>query len=112
MISANVSLPDLQLSKKVQLNKQVQPIQLPSSAIKDKAKCRVAGWGFTKTRGTTVDVLKKVDVSIVPLKDCRRKWESHGVHLGNTVICAGGSDQNKGFCNVCFLFFPQKSSGL
>ncbi|XP_028258888.1 mast cell protease 1A-like isoform X2 [Parambassis ranga] len=89
----------LKLSKKVQLNNRVQPIQLPNSAIKDKAKCRVAGWGFTKTRGTTVSVLKKVDVSIVPLKDCRRKWESHRVHLVNTVICAGGSDKNKGFCN-------------
>ncbi|XP_028258889.1 granzyme B(G,H)-like isoform X1 [Parambassis ranga] len=53
----------LKLSKKVQLNNRVQPIQLPNSAIKDKAKCRVAGWGFTKTRGTTVSVLKKVDLT-------------------------------------------------
>lgn len=95
----------LQLSKKAQLGNKVQPVQIPKAEIKikDKAKCRVAGWGLTKTGGKIVDVLQVVDVPFVNLKDCKTKWQHVGTDLPDDVICAGGYGTKKGFCQVNFL---------
>lgn len=92
------------LSKKVQLGNSIQPIQLPKAEInlKQKKKCRVAGWGSTKSRGRAVDVLQVVDVPFIALEVCKRKWEEVSFTLPENVICAGGLDK-KGFCQVCFL---------
>uniref|UniRef100_A0A3P8SGM0 Peptidase S1 domain-containing protein n=1 Tax=Amphiprion percula TaxID=161767 RepID=A0A3P8SGM0_AMPPE len=90
----------LKLSKKARVDKRVQPIQLPKGEIKlkDKAKCRVAGWGFTKTGGKSVDELQMVEVPVVKLEECRRKWKQIRFDLPNNVTCAGGSGITKGFC--------------
>ncbi|XP_071343589.1 granzyme B(G,H)-like [Trachinotus anak] len=90
----------LKLSRKVQLNNRVKPIQLPrtDSKIKDKAKCHVAGWGLTKTGGKIVDVLQMVEVPVVNPEVCKREWKKIRVNLPDNVICAGGYDTNKGFC--------------
>ncbi|XP_036971480.1 mast cell protease 1A-like [Acanthopagrus latus] len=87
----------LKLSKKAPRNNRVRPIQLPKTVnkTKDNAKCRVAGWGYTKTGGKVVDELQVVDVSFVNKEACQRKWQNK---LPLTVICADGSGQNKGFC--------------
>ncbi|XP_023265418.1 mast cell protease 1A-like isoform X2 [Seriola lalandi dorsalis] len=90
----------LKLSRKVQLNNRVQPIQLPraDNKIKVKGKCRVAGWGLTKTGGKVVDVLQVAEVPIVNPAVCKREWKEIRVNLPDDVICAGGYDTNKGFC--------------
>ncbi|XP_073332513.1 duodenase-1-like [Pagrus major] len=87
----------LKLSKKAPLDNRVQPIQLPKTVVKtkDNAKCRVAGWGFTKTDGKVVDELQVVDVPFVNKEACQRTWRNN---LPPTVICAGGIGQKKGFC--------------
>ena len=64
--------------------------------------CRVAGWGYTKTGGKVVDELQVADVSFVNKEACQRKWQNK---LPLTVICADGSGQNKGFCQVCLVSF-------
>ncbi|KAF3691070.1 Mast cell protease 1A [Channa argus] len=90
----------LQLSEKARLDsKIVKKIQLPKSnnKIKNMGKCNVAGWGFTKTKGEAVDVLKVVDVPIINLDECKRKWKNVR-SLPDNIICAGGSGTNKGFC--------------
>ena len=69
--------------------------------VKDKAKCRVAGWGFTKTGGKVVDTLKVAEVSIIDLKECKKRWKPRKVDLSDKVICAGGYQTKKGFCQVC-----------
>ncbi|XP_070688268.1 transmembrane protease serine 9-like [Pempheris klunzingeri] len=90
----------LKLSQKARLNRRVQPIQLPKAEIKirDKGKCRVAGWGFTRTGGEVVKVLQVVNVSILDLKVCKEEWGHIRVKLPANVICAGGYNTNKGFC--------------
>ncbi|XP_056271035.1 serine protease 1-like [Pseudoliparis swirei] len=87
----------LKLFRKARLGKRVKKIQLPSveMKIKDKSKCRVAGWGFTRTDGKTVNELKVVDVPIVSPEVCKGKW---GNDLPANVLCAGGYGTNKGFC--------------
>ncbi|CAK6955253.1 serine protease 53-like [Scomber scombrus] len=88
----------LKLSRKAQLDNKVQPVQLPrpEMKIKDKAKCRVAGWGKTKTGRS--DVLQVVEVPIINLKTCKTEWDQIRFKLPDNVICAGGYDTNKGFC--------------
>lgn len=96
----------LQLSKKVKLkSNRVQPILLPNpkDKLKDKAKCRVAGWGLTKTGGKVVNVLQEVNVPIVNLEDCKNLWKEVPVSLPDNVMCAGGYGTKNGFCQVCFL---------
>lgn len=100
----------LQLSKKAQLNNRVKLIDLAKAGnqIKDNQKCSVAGWGFTKTGGKIVDDLEVVDVPLVNLNVCKKKWKEFNVNLPASVICAGGINTNKGFCQVCFLFSHRK----
>lgn len=69
--------------------------------MRDKAKCRVAGWGKTKTGRS--DVLQVVEVPIINLKTCKTEWDQIEFKLPDNVICAGGYDTNKGFCQVCFI---------
>ncbi|KAM4740021.1 mast cell protease 1A-like [Anableps anableps] len=90
----------LKLSEKVQLNKKVQPIQIPKATmkLKDKAKCRVAGWGSTRPGSKVSDVLEVAEVSLTNLKECKNKWKFLGHNLPNSVICAGGHGAKTGFC--------------
>ncbi|TKS74454.1 Duodenase-1 [Collichthys lucidus] len=93
----------LKLSQKVQLDNSVQTIQLPTSEmnVRENEKCQVAGWGMTKSNGPTVNELQVVDVSTVNIHVCDNKWN---LELPDNVICAGGYNTTKGFCQVCFLF--------
>ncbi|XP_067454222.1 duodenase-1-like [Thunnus thynnus] len=90
----------LKLSRKARLDKRVQPIQLPKTEmkIKDKAKCRVAGWGRMGKELGRVDVLQFVDVPIINLNVCKTEWDQIQVKLPEYVICAGGYDTDKGIC--------------
>ncbi|XP_042339738.1 granzyme B-like [Plectropomus leopardus] len=98
-ISSGNDIMLLKLSKKARPSKKVpiKPIQLPSHQIhlKEKKKCLVAGWGFTKTKGKVVDELQVVDVPIINLEKCQKQWHNA---LPANVICAGGYGTNKGFC--------------
>uniref|UniRef100_A0A3B5LN91 trypsin n=1 Tax=Xiphophorus couchianus TaxID=32473 RepID=A0A3B5LN91_9TELE len=62
----------LKLSKKVQLNNKVQPIQIPKGEmkVKDKAKCRVVGWGYTRAGGKVSNVLEMAEVTLTNRKEC------------------------------------------
>eukprot|EP00064_Thunnus_orientalis_P020618 superscaffoldBa00005769_g20759 len=84
----------LKLSEKA----RVEPIKLPKTKmkIKDKEKCRVAGWGQTGTGKGDAVHLQMVDVPIINLKGCKKKWAPF--KLPANVICAGGDDTKKGFC--------------
>ncbi|XP_058494592.1 duodenase-1-like [Solea solea] len=90
----------LRLAKKPQLGNRIQPVQLPKNKndVKDKSKCRVAGWGKTKTGGHTIDVLQSVELPVIDLKVCSTQWKELKINLPANVICAGGYGTNKGFC--------------
>uniref|UniRef100_A0A8C5D6J1 trypsin n=1 Tax=Gouania willdenowi TaxID=441366 RepID=A0A8C5D6J1_GOUWI len=104
----NVSLGNdimlLKLSKKAYLGKhQIKPVPIPSKPrnLKDHTKCKVAGWGSIKTGGGSVNELYATDVSIINQKTCRTSWENR---LPANIICAGGYDSDKGFCQVFPLY--------
>ncbi|XP_017159854.1 granzyme B(G,H)-like [Poecilia reticulata] len=88
----------LKLSKKVQLNNNVQPIQIPKGEmkLKDNAKCRVVGWGSTKEGGKASNVLEMAEVTLTNLKRCKAQWRSS--KFPNNVICTGGDNAKAGFC--------------
>lgn len=79
----------------------IKPIQLPNGEIKlkKKTKCHVAGWGFTRSHGEKVNDLQEVEVPIISLEKCQEMWRNI---LPANVICAGGYETVKGFCQVCF----------
>ncbi|XP_068582116.1 duodenase-1-like [Cebidichthys violaceus] len=87
----------LKLSTKVSLNRRVQTIPLPTSEMNQQENCQVAGWGATETGGRAVDDLRVVDVSIINLEVCKKKWFELKPFPAN-VICAGGYETKKGFC--------------
>ncbi|CAJ1060279.1 granzyme B(G%2CH)-like [Xyrichtys novacula] len=99
-ISSGHDIMLLKLSKKAKLGKKVQLVQLPKSGfkIKNNAKCRVAGWGYTKTAGNSVDELQATDVKIVNQKTCKKEWKIGKVKLPANIICAGGFKTTNGFC--------------
>ncbi|XP_059195612.1 mast cell protease 4-like [Centropristis striata] len=87
----------LKLSKKAELDNSITTIPLPrpTENIRDGTQCRVAGWGSTRTGGAAVDELRVVDVSIIKERVCEKLW---GNNLPAHVICAGGKETKKGFC--------------
>ncbi|XP_039984531.1 cathepsin G-like [Xiphias gladius] len=82
-------MPRLSRKDRPRRKVSIKPIQLPQHQIKlrENTKCRVAGWGFTKTGGTVVDDLQVVDVSIINLGDS-----------GGPLVCG----QNMAFGVVSF----------
>uniref|UniRef100_A0A3P9BAG9 Peptidase S1 domain-containing protein n=1 Tax=Maylandia zebra TaxID=106582 RepID=A0A3P9BAG9_9CICH len=86
----------LKLSRKVQLNKRVKIIPLPSAKVQLRKNevCQVSGWGKTITAGETVNELRVVDVPVINKKVCKELWPG----LPANVICAGGYGTDKGFC--------------
>lgn len=84
----------------------MRPIPIPRTEVKlkDKAKCRVAGWGFTKTGGKISNGLKVADVSLMSLKECKNKWKFLKHSLPNNITCAAGPKLKAGFCKVFLLF--------
>ncbi|XP_022047332.2 duodenase-1-like [Acanthochromis polyacanthus] len=89
----------LKLSRKACLGKKgpIKPIKIPSNPItlKEKQMCSVAGWGATKTNGSSVDELQVVDIPVINPKTCQTMWNDK---LPANVVCAGGYGTNKGFC--------------
>ncbi|XP_029004264.1 granzyme B(G,H)-like [Betta splendens] len=90
----------LKLSQKVSLNKKVNLIRLSENQnLKDNQKCRVAGWGSTKTKTKDQVVeLQVVDIPIINRKVCDKEWQKSNVKLPENVICAGGYKTKSGFC--------------
>lgn len=64
--------------------------------LNEPQTCYVAGWGKTSDH-STVHELRMVNVSIIDPQICERMWD---YALPSNVICAGGYNTNKGFCQV------------
>lgn len=71
--------------------------------IEEKTKCRVTGWGATRTRGPAVDDLRVVDVSVTNRRVCQEIWG----RLPANIICAGGYNTTRGFCQVCLSVYKK-----
>ncbi|XP_064186323.1 mast cell protease 1A-like isoform X1 [Anguilla rostrata] len=82
----------------VQKTKEVKWISLPEKDkdIQPNTLCSVAGWGAIKSNGTTSPRLLEVNVSVVGRAECQKRWRN--IHITSRMMCAGGSNDNKGFC--------------
>ncbi|XP_074524852.1 mast cell protease 2-like [Halichoeres trimaculatus] len=67
----------------------------PNMKLKANKKCRVAGWGGTKSNGGAVNELRDVEVPVIDPDDCKKQWRGK---LPAKVICAGGNGTGSGFC--------------
>uniref|UniRef100_A0A3B3BSL1 Peptidase S1 domain-containing protein n=1 Tax=Oryzias melastigma TaxID=30732 RepID=A0A3B3BSL1_ORYME len=90
---------DIMLLKVSRLTKLFKIIQLVIQAPKlapmtFRTNCSVAGWGKTESSGVPVDDLMVASVSIINQTVCLNSWGG----LPANVICAGGYNTNKGFC--------------
>lgn len=52
-------------------------------------KLTVTGWGYTETANKS-EVLLKVDVPVVNMKDCQKAYNRSGIEISMNQICAGG----------------------
>ncbi|XP_078500940.1 granzyme-like protein 1 [Lissotriton helveticus] len=81
----------LQLKSKVELNKYVKTIPLPSASRKVKVadNCNVAGWGKTGLNESYPDKLQEVNLKVVPGKACKNFSKGFDEE---SMICAGDRD--------------------
>lgn len=58
------------------------------------------GWGYTADRGSQSSVLMKVNLKVIPTKEC---YQNHPIDIGSpkakNVICT--YRDNKDSCDVC-----------
>lgn len=73
------------------------------------SRCWVAGWGKDQFNGAYQQIIKKVDLPIIPPDDCQNRLRQ--TRLGSSFVldtksftCAGG-EANKDACTVSTKFF-------
>lgn len=89
----------------------VKPICLYTSKELTGAVPVATGWGRTQYGGQSSDLLKKVELDLYSIEDCRTTYASvsqkrlpKGI-VDETQICAGGVNEEKDTCQVHILFF-------
>ncbi|XP_076857767.1 granzyme B-like [Brachyhypopomus gauderio] len=87
----------LKLKSKAKLNKFVKVLALPKKHDKPpaQAECTIAGWGMRKPHGTASDVLYEVSVALLPLPQCKEKWEQY--FHPDCMMCTATA-RNNSFC--------------
>lgn len=85
------------LNGEADLNKHINPICLPSADDNfDDMRCMVSGWGKENfnPEGKYSEVLKKVELPVVPRERCKRIFKSTRLssvfRLHQSFMCAGG----------------------
>uniref|UniRef100_A0A182LWW0 Peptidase S1 domain-containing protein n=1 Tax=Anopheles culicifacies TaxID=139723 RepID=A0A182LWW0_9DIPT len=82
------------LKREVQYDKHIRPICLPSPTdLFDGQLCTAIGWGMNSS-GVQVNVLKRVELPVVPRKSCKQLFAATRLgpffRLHQSVLCAGG----------------------
>ncbi|CAL8118290.1 unnamed protein product [Orchesella dallaii] len=86
------------LNAPLQYSSHVQNISLPQINEEFDGYATVTGWGRTKEKGETSDILKKVKIPIVPNDQCRRLYKKLKMGITDHMMCAGevGHDSCQG----------------
>ncbi|KPJ17576.1 Clotting factor B, partial [Papilio machaon] len=92
----------LKTKTEIILSSRVVPACLHVDMSADDARALASGWGFTKYRGTTSDVLQKVILEKFSDEECLKKYPGNR-YLRNgfdptTQICYGDHDESKDTC--------------
>jgi Trypsin len=85
------------VSPPFKLNANVKATTLPGKGAKaSKGIVTVAGWGLTKENGEPSDILQEVDLPVLSIPDCRKKYPKF--LIADTMLCTlqpgGGMDGN------------------
>ncbi|GAU97207.1 hypothetical protein RvY_08546 [Ramazzottius varieornatus] len=78
----------------VKLNTYIKPVCLPSTNDVSGAMCTVTGWGKNSPAGHFSNVLKEVDVPVIPGPQCQAMLRNAPVvgpvfNLHDSMLCAG-----------------------
>ncbi|XP_067402933.1 mast cell protease 1A-like [Emydura macquarii macquarii] len=91
----NYDIMLLQLEKKAELNRCVNPIRLPPAhqRVRPGTKCSIAGWGRTSPHiKLFADKLQKADVVVMPDATCTYCRSNYNP---STMLCAGDPEEGK-----------------
>ncbi|KAL1138121.1 hypothetical protein AAG570_009813 [Ranatra chinensis] len=82
----------LVVNRRIEFNEYVGPACLPTKSVDLLDKfVKVTGWGNTKYRGQTSSVLLKVNLRVIPLPDCSKKyWNTPVSTTDPTQFCTYG----------------------
>lgn len=100
-ITADYDVSVLELRRTLEFNENIRPISLASELPEPGTMADAAGWGVTKSHGTsTSNTLKAVQIPIVDHEKCRNNYRRRGRSFTVTdrMICAG---YDKGGKNIC-----------
>ncbi|XP_052121820.1 melanization protease 1-like [Frankliniella occidentalis] len=85
----------LRLRTPVTFTEAVKPICLPQTGgaqVAPGKRAVVAGWGKDRNRGSTgTRLLMSASVPLWTVPDCARVYQSRGVQVGASQLCAGGT---------------------
>ena len=100
----------LRISKKVEINRSVKPICLPSKndssgrnkesrQLNDETTAVVIGWGTTSFGGPKSSILREVDIKIEDTDRCARAYSNFNTNENTntilpTMLCAGESGKD------------------
>ncbi|XP_024251443.1 complement factor D [Oncorhynchus tshawytscha] len=87
----------LKLRGRATLNTAVQLIPLMNGSMAEGSMCTTAGWGDIGDNGTLPDKLQEVNATIVPPRECARRWTA--VEISSRMVCATGPRAFQGFCS-------------
>ncbi|GMS83606.1 hypothetical protein PENTCL1PPCAC_5781 [Pristionchus entomophagus] len=88
----------VKISPKVEFGDRAQAIALPSLPPIDNQMCVVAGWGHLDEDGTRSNILREVQVPIVPAHICN-DWHHYRFQIHTpTMVCAGYSHGGRDSC--------------
>lgn len=79
---------------------EITPLQLASQAVVDAfgtQSATIIGWGVTST-GTAADALQEAQVPLVGQATCRRFYQSYGLTITSSMLCAGDATGNIDAC--------------
>lgn len=84
----------LQLNGSAELTEAVQLIASKRGRLR---QCDTAGWGDIGDNNTLARTLQEVNVTLLSLRTCRRRWGA--VPITRSMICGTGTRAPQGFCS-------------
>ncbi|XP_057696210.1 serine protease 57-like [Corythoichthys intestinalis] len=87
----------LKLNGSATLTDAVQLIAPKRRRVGRRSSCITAGWGDIGDNNTLPNTLQEVNVTLLSLRACRRRWGS--VPIFRTMVCGTGSREFQGFCS-------------
>ncbi|CAL8242319.1 unnamed protein product [Merluccius merluccius] len=76
----------LKLQEPLHFNQYVRPIQIWMRPLQPSMRCTITGWGSTRENGPRVNRLQEVNVTCLPLDNCKHFYKGR---IHPSMFCAG-----------------------